>query len=193
MVESNQKLFSFCCGVFFLAILAGCNSTNNSVNSDALEAHQSWQNRKQMCRRNPDSKHAVANITCLKNAYRVWAPYDQHPEITRLVFAKAAVAAEKFEKGQLSAAEYELAIQEAGVGGASAVASEDNARAIADSQQQIANAARVQQFYNMQRMINQNTYRSAVAPTPLPVVPTVSQPVNTNCIVSGNVVNCSSY
>lgn len=146
-----------------------------------------------MCRPNPDSKHAVANITCLKNAYRVWAPYDQHPEITRLVFAKAAVAAEKYEKGQLSAAEYELAIQEAGVGGASAAASEDNARSIAASQQQIANAARVQQFYNMQRVINQNNYTPTIAPLPFPASPTPRQPVNTNCVGSGNSINCTSY
>jgi hypothetical protein len=135
----------------------------------------------------------VAWVDCQKRAYSNFVAYDQNSDLHGLLLTKYAVIAEKFEKGKISSAEYALASQETAVEIQNTKEARNNANSMAASQQQMANAARTQQFYNMQRMINQNDYTPTVDPLPLPTPPTVRQPVNTNCIGSGNTINCTSY
>lgn len=196
MIKLNKEPLRLLFLFIFSAVLVGCNSGNNAVYSEAQSANQRWVQQGDSCEKKYDKynpKQAVAWANCQRVAYSNFVSYDQNKDLISLLLTKYLVIAEKFEKGKISSSEYALANQETAVEIQNMITARNNANSMAYSQQQMASAARAQQFYNMQRMLNQNTSTPTVAPTPLPVLPTVRQPVNTNCIGSGNTVNCTSY
>lgn len=168
-----------------LAILTGCGT--NAVSQQALLADKTRAQAEADChRRYPDplAKPSLPRITCLNQVALAYhqsiSPYveAQYLDLVQLVTSQTVVAAERYDAGQMTGAEFQLEVARINTGYQSSVASRMQNQQMVSAAQTQANAAvyqsiaAQQQAAAAQRQANQSS---------LP----------TTCIKTGNMVTCN--